>query len=83
MRLPVRNGQRCGQKERAGRRKTERDREVIDTRFPNEDFYLYERNTKQSYCGRRKKKLYMNIFMSTLSWEKINILIGGIFLYWF
>lgn len=38
---------------------------IMDTRLPNEDVYLYERKTKQSYCGRRKKKLYMNIFMST------------------
>lgn len=28
---------------------------IIDTQFPNEDIYLYEKKTRQSYCGRRRK----------------------------
>lgn len=36
---------------------------IMDTRFPNEDVYLYERKTKQSYCGRRKKTIYEYIYV--------------------
>lgn len=35
----------------------------MDTRFPNEDVYLYERQTRA--IVEEEKKLYMNIFMST------------------
>lgn len=55
---------------------------IMDTRFPNEDVYLYERKTKQSYCGRRKKTIYEYIYVY-VKLGKINILIRGIFLYWF
>lgn len=54
----------------------------MDTRFPNEDVYLYKRKTKQSYCGRRKKTIYEYIYVY-VKLGKINILIRGIFLYWF
>lgn len=40
----------------------------MDTRFPNEDVYLYERKTQNRAIvekKKKKKKLYMNIFMST------------------
>lgn len=35
----------------------------MDTRFPNEDVYLYERQNRA--IVEEEKKLYMNIFMST------------------
>lgn len=37
----------------------------MDTRFPNEDVYLYERKTQNRAIVEEEKKLYMNIFMST------------------
>lgn len=36
----------------------------MDTRFPNEDVYLYERQNR-AIVEEEEKKLYMNIFMST------------------
>lgn len=54
----------------------------MDTRFANKDIYLYEKYTELLW--NKKKKLYMNIFMSTQKLGgKINVLIKTLFLYWF
>lgn len=36
---------------------------IMDTRFPNEDVYLYERKTKQSYCGRKTIYEYIYVYV--------------------
>lgn len=53
----------------------------MDTRFPNEDVYLYERQNR-AIVEEEKKTIYEYIYVY-VKLGKINILIRGIFLYWF
>lgn len=53
----------------------------MDTRFPNEDVYLYERKTNRA-IAEEEKTIYEYIYVY-VKLGKINILIRGIFLYWF
>lgn len=54
----------------------------MDTRFPNEDVYLYERKTNRAIVEEEKKTIYEYIYVY-VKLGKINILIRGISLYWF
>lgn len=66
--LPVRSG--VDRKKKSEQERLKETLEVImDTRFPNEDvIYIKERQIRA--IVEEEKKLYMNIFMSTQSWEK-------------
>lgn len=65
--LPVRSG--VDRKKSEQKRLKETLEVIMDTRFPNEDvIYIKERQNRA--IVEEEKKLYMNIFMSTQSWEK-------------
>lgn len=54
--LPVR--QRCGQWTL-----TETSQVIMDTRFPNEDIYLYKEERQTELLWKKKKKLYEYIYV--------------------
>lgn len=57
-------------KERAGTRGRKRSEVIMDTQFPNEDIYLYERNRKQSYCGRRRNYIWIYLCLHKVGKNK-------------
>lgn len=54
---------------------------IMDTRFPNEDVYLYEKRQNRAIVE-EETAIYEYIYVY-VKLGKINILIRGIFLYWF